>query len=204
MRSAESTIAPLATEDVVAAARLLGRSMCTNPMHLAVFGGGGEVARRRQERMFSVVLREFPGIELAAKIDRDVVGVLRMVRSPLCRLPPEEAARLGPRLLAILGEASPRVRDWFRIWSEHDPSTPHWHLGPMAVTVVRQGNGIGSALLERFCERVDEASEPAYLETDKRENVRLYRRFGFAVRQEVVIFGVTNYFMWRTAHRRPR
>ena len=102
-------------------------------MHLAVFGDG-VIALQRQERMFSVVLREFPGEKLGAKIDGNLVGVLRMVRSPLCRLPPEEAVRLGPRLLAILGDTAPRVRDWFGVWSEHDPETPHWHLGPVAVT----------------------------------------------------------------------
>ena len=93
MPSAESTIAPLEIEDVPAAARLLGRSLCLNPMHIAVFGDG-EIARQRQERMFSVVLREFPGDKLGAKLDGHLVGMLRTVRSPLCRLPPEEAVRL--------------------------------------------------------------------------------------------------------------
>lgn len=203
MRFAESTIAPLELEDVPVAARLLGRSLCANPMHVAIFGDG-QTALERQERMFTVVLREFPGIKLAAKLDGQLVGMLRMVRSPLCRLPPAEAARIGPRLVAILGDAAPRVRDWFRVWSEHDPESPHWHLGPVAVDPERQGHGIGSALLERFCQRVNDAGEPAYLETDRRDNVRLYERFGFTLRREVEIQGVSNCFMWRPAQGRNR
>lgn len=149
--------------------------------------------------MFALVLAEFPGGRLVAKHDGSLVGVLRMVRSPACRLAPEEATRLGPTLVGILGDAAPRVAEWFAAWAEHDPRESHWHLGPIAVAVERQGHGIGSALLRRFCEIVDDAGEAACLETDKPENVRLYTRFGFVVRTEVDICGVNNYFMWRAA-----
>ncbi len=96
-------------------------------------------------------------------------------------------------------DAAQRVAQWFEIWAQYDPSGPHWHLGPIAVAVERQGNGIGSAMLRRFCEYADELGESTHLETDKAENVRLYERFGFRTRAEADIFGVKNYFMWRPA-----
>jgi ribosomal protein S18 acetylase RimI-like enzyme len=193
----EPVIRPLKPPDVGPAAALLGRAMSTNPLHVAVFKGRGEIALRRQVQMFSVFLREFPGGRFVARKGNEIVGVMRSVRSPLCRLPPEEAARLGPVMAAILGDAAPRVGRWFTIWARHDPKEVHWHFGPIAVAVEHQGRGIGSAMLRRFCERVDRHGQAAHLETDKPENVRLYERFGFRTREEVDIFGVNNYFMWR-------
>jgi GNAT superfamily N-acetyltransferase len=197
--SHDTTVAPLDLPELRQAAALLARAMSTNPMHLAVFGRPCAVAERRQAEMFAIVLREFPGQKLGARRDRELTGVLRMVRSPLCRLPAAEAARLRPLLVTILGHAAPRVAQWFRVWAERDPPTAHWHLGPLAVAEAQRGRGIGSALLRGFCDRVDAAGEPACLETDRRETVRLYERFGFAVREEVPIFGVSNFFMWREA-----
>jgi len=193
----ELVIGPLEVSDIGPAAALLGRAMYTNPVHAAVFEGRGEEALRRQVQMFSVFLREFPGDRQVARKGGAIVGVMRSVRSPLCRLPPEEAARLGPVMAAILGDAAPRVGRWFTIWAEHDPKQPHWHFGPIAVAVEQQGRGVGSAMLRRFCKHVDRQGDAAHLETDKPENVRLYERFGFRTREEVDIFGVNNYFMWR-------
>lgn len=52
------------------------------------------------------------------------------------------------------------------------------------------------------CARMDAARENAYLETDKPENVRFYRRFGFEVIGEGEVLGVANYFMLRRAEGR--
>ena len=41
--------------------------------------------------------------------------------------------------------------------------------------------GIGSALLESWLREVDADALPAYLETDRPENLAFYRRFGFDV-----------------------
>jgi hypothetical protein len=37
----------------------------------------------------------------------------------------------------------------------------------------------------------------SYLETDKPENVRLYKRFGYHVTAEAEVLGVTSWFMTR-------
>ena len=49
------------------------------------------------------------------------------------------------------------------------------------------------------CRRLDDAGLLAYLETDKRENVRRYERFGFGVTAEADVIGVKNWFMTREA-----
>jgi hypothetical protein len=44
---------------------------------------------------------------------------------------------------------------------------------------------------------LDEQRLDGYLETDKRENVLLYERFGYRVIAEASVIGVPNWFMLR-------
>ena len=46
---------------------------------------------------------------------------------------------------------------------------------------------------------MDESRFTAYLETDKRENVAFYERFGFEVVGEDEVLGVRNWFMLRSS-----
>ncbi|MDH5794707.1 MAG: hypothetical protein OEZ24_01230, partial [Candidatus Bathyarchaeota archaeon] len=57
--------------------------------------------------------------------------------------------------------------------------------------------GVGSLLLGRFCEYVDELEQAAYLEIDSIRNVHLYERFGFSIIAETTIFLVPNRLMSR-------
>jgi hypothetical protein len=52
-------------------------------------------------------------------------------------------------------------------------------------------------MLTAFCSRMDDLSMLSYLETDKYENVRFYRRLGFAVVAEAEVLGGPNWFMSR-------
>lgn len=56
---------------------------------------------------------------------------------------------------------------------------------------------MGSALLGRWLDDVDADAGPAWLETSRAENVRLYERFGFAVREELRLLGVPVWLMAR-------
>jgi predicted N-acetyltransferase YhbS len=86
---------------------------------------------------------------------------------------------------------------WFREWAAHDPVEQHWHLGPIGVLPSRQGMGVGTELMQRFCREVDKCSATAYLETDLDENVRFYEKFGFKLISESTIFNVPNRYMLR-------
>jgi GNAT superfamily N-acetyltransferase len=56
---------------------------------------------------------------------------------------------------------------------------PHWYLAFIGVDPVRQGYGVGAALLRSRLRRCDQEGLPAYLESSKLENVPLYQHFGF-------------------------
>ena len=58
---------------------------------------------------------------------------------------------------------------------------PHWYLAVIGVDPVRQGYGVGAALLRSRLRRCDEEGLPAYLESSKLENVPLYQHFGFDI-----------------------
>jgi ribosomal protein S18 acetylase RimI-like enzyme len=93
--------------------------------------------------------------------------------------------------------ATLRVLTWTAAWAHRDPAGTHWHLGPVAIEPSVQRQGFGSALLTAFCEHMDAYGAVAYLETDRRANVRFYERFGFAVVAEANVLGVPNWFMSR-------
>jgi GNAT superfamily N-acetyltransferase len=93
----------------------------------------------------------------------------------------------------------PRMARVVRTWARADPRIEHWHLGPAAVERGRQRQGIGAQLMDAVCDELDRRGAPGYLETDKSENVRLYRRGGFEVVATRPVLGVTNWFMLRPA-----
>lgn len=62
---------------------------------------------------------------------------------------------------------------------KYHPDEDCWHLAFIAVDPVRQGKGLGSALLEACLERCDEDGRPAYLESTNPANLSLYKRHGF-------------------------
>jgi ribosomal protein S18 acetylase RimI-like enzyme len=79
---------------------------------------------------------------------------------------------------------------------------PHYYLFALGVRPAAQGSGVGRRLLEGMLERIDAERVPAYLETQKEENVGLYRKFGFEVVAEGAfpkLEGLSNWGMLRKA-----
>jgi GNAT superfamily N-acetyltransferase len=201
-------------KDISITARALSVAMLRVPLHIAVFQGQGDETRLELEHLFDKLLRDLPGIVFLAKLDRHIVGVLRMKSchghqksKHICALNGAlESSTPGlygkkstkESYEAGLKDTALRVPYWQSVWALHDPTEPHWHLGPVGVLPAHQGSGIGTALLHRFCQEVDACKAAAYLETDRLRSVRFYKRFDFTVVDEVDIFNVKNFFMWRT------
>jgi len=183
----------LEKSEISAAARVLSKAMLKNPLHVALFQGDGEKERQIIEKMFLELLSDLPGITFLARIDSEIVGVMRM-KSCDGRKVPTVNTQTGDQ-----GNLDWRIAHWRSEWARSDPSNQHWHLGPVGVLPSHQATGIGTRLLRRFCREVDACLSPAYLETDTDKNVQFYRRFGFEVTNETNIFGVTNRYMWRPA-----
>jgi ribosomal protein S18 acetylase RimI-like enzyme len=69
----------------------------------------------------------------------------------------------------------------------HHAPGPHFYLAALGVEPDRQGEGIGTALMQPALAMADAGSVPAYLETATGRNVLLYERAGFAVVEELTL-----------------
>lgn len=67
------------------------------------------------------------------------------------------------------------------------PTEPHWYLALLGVDPSRQRSGLGAALLRPVLEHCDATGEPAYLETQKPDNLAYYARFGFEERDRITV-----------------
>ena len=107
---------------------------------------------------------------VAAWLPPDPPGskVVRTAREMLALVP--VFARIPHRRLA-----------WRVLWAcaERQPKAPHVYLALLAVDPSAQGRGLGGALVAPMLDRADAVGVPAYLETQKPENVSWYGRFGF-------------------------
>lgn len=189
----------MAPGEELKAANVLSVAMVSNPIHIAVMQGQGEGERQSLEDRFLEMLEERPGEVFLAKLETTIAGVLR---SQACHGVPaarERAMEEHEIDEAFLVEKESRFAYWRHVWNKHDPLEPHQHLGPVGVIPRFQGHGIGSKLMVMFCSQVDIRNEPAYLETDSRENVGFYEKFRFRLIGETDIFNVKNFFMWRPA-----
>lgn len=179
--------------DIQEAARVLSVAMLNNPLHVAVFQGNDEKERIEIEKMFCELFIESPGIVFLAKEKQNIIAVMRMKS---CR---GGQAADAPKDQKNENNVDWRKSVWLADWVRHDPLEQHWHLGPIGVLPTRQGSGIGSTMMERFCGEVDACPASAYLETDLDENVRFYEKYGFKVVSESEIFGVNNRYMLRAS-----
>ena len=188
-------------KELAQAARLVGRGMRDNPANVAVFRM--ENAEHRSIAMGHFFVPVLGGIYergfvLGAFRSNGLVGICGMTRPGFCRPGPIEKVRVFPKAMSRNSIATPlRILHWVGEWARRDPAEPHWHLGPVAVEPSLQGQGIGTAMLSAFCALVDGTCAFSYLETDKRENIRLYERFGFTVVESAEVLGIPNWFMSR-------
>jgi RimJ/RimL family protein N-acetyltransferase len=186
--------------DLKRAAEVIGRGMNNNDLHICIFGNDPAKRRHRITRFYSHILPmiQRKGRVMGAFQEDEMIGIVGISNPGRCQPTPLDMLRILPRLML---ENTPRVllriRSWIHQWSNHDLGERHWHLGPAAVVPKLQRQGIGSDFLGSLCGWLDDQDEPAYLETEREGNVRLYERFGFEVVHRAQVMGVACWFMRR-------
>jgi ribosomal protein S18 acetylase RimI-like enzyme len=68
---------------------------------------------------------------------------------------------------------------------------PHWYLMTVGTRTARQGQGLGSQLVEMGTSRADDARVPCYLETGTDSNIAFYQKRGFEVIGQADCYGHT-------------
>jgi ribosomal protein S18 acetylase RimI-like enzyme len=97
------------------------------------------------------------------------------------------------------------VKRFMRLMSASEPlhkavDGPHWYLMSVGTRPERQGQGLGSALLEVGTSQADAAGLPCYLETLTDEDVAFYSKRGFEVTGQAEVEG----FILRAMVRPPK
>jgi GNAT superfamily N-acetyltransferase len=78
-------------------------------------------------------------------------------------------------------------------------SAPHWYLAYLGTRNDRQGQGLGTKMLQEVLTGLDANGVPAYLESSNERNLPMYERNGFRVVGELPALGhgPTIWRMWR-------
>jgi len=194
------TLRDLEVGELPAAAGVLADGMRDNPLHVRIFGDDADSRERALSRLFKAAITRLGSRGSVEGVfdGATLVGVCGRVPPGRCRLSLGERIKYLPGMLA--GNSLPvvaRLYAWVGAWTDLDPSSPHWHLGPVAVRRSRQGQGIGTSLLRSFCARMDRERADAYLETDREANVKFYESAGFSVGRRQDVVGIPCWFMTR-------
>lgn len=195
-------VRPIRPDEIAATALVVARGMADNPHHLRDFGTTPDPRTALCENFYMTVLPLIlgRGVVLGAYRDGTIIGGLGAMVPGKCHPWLGAQLRLAANFLAVLG-LGPALRTikWLKARETCDPRESHWHLGPVAVDPAWQGQGVGSALMRDFCNRIAGASSgtPVFLETESLKNVRFYERFGFSTIGEPTVVGVPTWIMMR-------
>ena len=192
-------IQPIQPEDLAEALDVLGKAFATQPSFLAIYKGRTQSdIERRIQITFGALIKYLPGQVFVAKHASRIVGAMRIVEWPSCQMKPLQILRVLPASMKAGGlGAMRRGMKMHGTWAKKDPKKPHWHLDPLGVTPDLQGQGIGSQMMEYYCNHVDKLGMAAYHETDRPENVKFYQRSGFQVIGQETIMDFPTWYMWR-------
>lgn len=111
-----------------------------------------------------------------------------------------DVVAIAPLMARTMGRRVPTaLRGLAVIEAAHGRQDPeHHYLSVLGTRPDRQGEGIGSALLQPMLDRCDREGVGAYLESSKAENLPFYERHGFRVVEEIRLpKGPPLWPMWR-------
>ena len=86
------------------------------------------------------------------------------------------------RMMAVLRQSDERKKELM--------PDRHWYLAAIGVTPERQGEGLGSTLVQSGIHRADRENAPIYLETETEGNVGFYQHLGFEVIEQITAAGL--------------
>jgi ribosomal protein S18 acetylase RimI-like enzyme len=182
-------------DDAGVVGRVLADGFAADPVMTWVFE---EPGRRRKLREFFGFLAREALVPLGATYV--LPGACAVWTPPGT---PDWPAQRGERFLDLLGRTCTpddldRLGALDAATQAHHPEGDLWFLSSIATVEEAQGQGRGSALLERSLPQVDADGLPAYLESTNPRNVSLYRRFGFVETATIELPGGPSLIgMWR-------
>lgn len=106
--------------------------------------------------------------------------LLAFSADPVMRwLYPDGPATVAHLEATVFGDRLDDMLAMFEQMEQAHPTTPLWYLPWFGSDCHRQGEGLGSQLMQRCLEIVDRDHLPAYLDSTNPRNVPFYERHGF-------------------------
>ena len=178
-------------------AHVLARAFDDDPVVRWVYGERRRA--RRSTRFFDWSLQRLTAQDVSWTTDRRE-GAALWALPGRWRETPGELLRLLTITAPAVKLRAPLILSGLNRVEQAHPRERHLYLAVLGVEPSRQGEGIGSRLLQPGLELCDREGIPAYLETAKERNVSFYSRHGFKVTDELRMpRGPRVWLMWRDA-----
>lgn len=185
-------VVPLEPGQIDAAAAMLGRAFCGDPMSAYLFPDASTRQRRitwSMRCMTRFALR-YGQVETTPQVD----ALAGWFRSDVAQITTGRLLRCGMWAGAVRLGLGGLWRCFRVARATHAMQMPlkmptHWHLLILAVDPARQRSGLGTRLLWRGLDRADREKMPCLLETTTEEAVRFYAKHGFHVAADAQVPG---------------
>ncbi len=197
------TVEPLVPAQFAEAAAVLGSAFQNDPVIAAILPA---ISPEKRARKLTVMLEEMLAVnarqnEPLGITDGGLVRAAAILHRP-GTYPLPLRTEIG-LLWRAVRKTGPRGLGRFVRWSlragRHHPATEHYYLETLGVEPTLQGQGLGSAMLQKITSLLDATEIECVLETANEKNVVLYQRFGFEIASEEQILGAHVRFMRRHA-----
>jgi GNAT superfamily N-acetyltransferase len=174
----------------------LARAFDDDPVMAWMFPDDG-TRLERNERFFKLRVRGLLSRDEVYTTDEHA-GAACWAEPGRWEMGPIEGFRFALRVAAMTRTRTPVLARGWQVVDNAHPREPHWYLAILGTEPNRQGEGIGSALLQPVLDDCDRNEVPAYLESSKEENLAFYARHGFRVTDELTLpEGPPIWPMWR-------
>lgn len=187
-------------------AEVLAEAFRDNPLNCRVVGSNAAKRLRANRVGMRLTLQSALGRATILVAEPSSVSCAGPLAGGLIALPPGAWPLPPPPLVeqfvALLRQGFGVASRWGRVYTELaslSPMEPHWYLSTLGIRPQLQRKGHASALMERWLAEVDRTRQAAYLETDRRENLRFYANRGFSLIEERLLLEVPIWRMRRSA-----
>lgn len=201
-------ISRLTERDKPSFVALMSRAFARDPLFLYVFGDSEHDAKSRS-RVTSFISFLFDKSFLLPEEVWGIVENNRLLGAYVVEKPHASKRqhviggllliwRLLPLCIRLSGHTLRLLNSYMRVTKSAAPPMPHHYLIMIGVDPEVQGKGIGKALLQHLLNtaNTDEKSQGVALDTENKDNVSVYRRFGFALSKETQLDGLPIYCMF--------
>jgi GNAT superfamily N-acetyltransferase len=157
-----------------------------------VFGWLMPAERRRHgalRRFFEIELRTVGLARGTVWTTDEVEGAALSLPPGTWRLPWSVALRHGVGFARAFGARLPHAVALLQLMERRHVREPHHYFSYIGVVPARQGQGLGTRLMQPTLERCDAARLPAYLGASSERNAALYERLGFRLIDELTLGG---------------